>query len=194
MAIYTLEAVPGKNILLGGGLMKRAGWIVWDLHAPGADIKHDLNTFPYPLKDNSVAQIEATQIFEHLHDWRSALFECHRILERGGKILIQVPHYMGVYSWSHFDHKAAFCAFSMEPFISNPSKHFLFERTCDAMVHEKPRFELSSRMILFPKGIWFWGWILERIFNMSEYLQLFHELWLSGIFKPSGVLFVLKKI
>ena len=174
--------------------MKREGWLVWDLNVPSAQINHDLTKFPYPLKDNTVSQIEATQIFEHLDDWRSTLYECHRMLKPGGLIMIQVPHYMGIYAWSHFDHKSAFNAYSMEPFISNPARHFLFEETVDAMVHDKARFELVRRRIMFPKGAWFWGYPLEWVTNLCAYTQLIHEFWLNGIFKPSGVMFVLKKI
>ena len=191
---YHLDLVPhGKNILLGGGTLLRDGWLNWDLYVKNADIKHDLTSFPYPLKDNSVDHLEATNIFEHLADWKHTLLECHRILKPGGKLLIQVPHYGSVYMWSHFDHKAAFSLFSFDSFAANSGDYFVEGACNDAMLHKTKKFAKVTRYLMFPKGKWFWGYAFEKIANLCIYTQLFHELWLSGIFKPSGVLVILEK-
>jgi len=46
---------------------------------------------PVPLPDRSVDTILSTQVLEHVFDFTSYLAECHRLLRRGGKLIITVP-------------------------------------------------------------------------------------------------------
>lgn len=48
-----------------------------------------------PLEDESVIEIKAHHIFEHIQDFEFLIFECWRVLIKGGIINIRVPH------WSH---------------------------------------------------------------------------------------------
>lgn len=57
------------------------------------DVLHNLNSFPYPFADSSVAEIRAFHILEHLADPFGAMKEFHRILKPGGKLWLKVPHF-----------------------------------------------------------------------------------------------------
>jgi hypothetical protein len=61
------------------------------------DLCFDLETFPYPWDDNSVAQIEMHHVLEHLGQQTSVYLqivqELYRICEPEAKIHITVPHH-----------------------------------------------------------------------------------------------------
>ena len=61
--------------------------------ASDADVIHDLNTYPYPFEENSVNQIYAKHIIEHLENPRKFIRELHRILKPQGRAFIETPHF-----------------------------------------------------------------------------------------------------
>jgi len=77
---------------LGCGTDYREGFINVD-NSPyiKTDIKFDLDTYPFPFKDNSVDYINCTAVIEHLKDMLKFMEEIHRILKKGGKIRFRVP-------------------------------------------------------------------------------------------------------
>jgi len=60
------------------------------------DIKHDLNIFPYPFKNESITNIVAGEVIEHLHNPYEFLKECHRLLKKGGRMIITTPSAEGI--------------------------------------------------------------------------------------------------
>ena len=77
---------------LGSGYKKIKGFINVDLNATNADIKHNLNKYSYPFKDNSVDYILASHILEHLKEPMDFFKELQRILKTGGRAKIIIPH------------------------------------------------------------------------------------------------------
>lgn len=75
---------------LGCGSVRWPGWTGVDAYGE-PDVKHDLNVAPYPWPDDSVDQILASHVFEHLSNWWGAFLECVRILKPGGILEIRVP-------------------------------------------------------------------------------------------------------
>jgi len=80
---------------LGCGTRKRKGWVNIDISEKikpdiVADVK-DLNMF----EDESVNEIECTHLFEHLvhPDAVIALKECYRILNKNGKLFLELPNF-----------------------------------------------------------------------------------------------------
>ena len=61
------------------------------------DIKHDLESFPWPWKTNSVSEILLIHVLEHLGKDIETYFgifkEMYRICNNGAKIMIIVPHF-----------------------------------------------------------------------------------------------------
>ncbi|MEM4247194.1 MAG: methyltransferase domain-containing protein [Candidatus Woesearchaeota archaeon] len=108
---YTFTFEKGLN--LGSGPHPLTGFVNVDYYFP-ADVRHDLNKFPYPFKDESFDFILASAIMEHLDDDIAFLKECHRLLKKRGKILISVPHQFSAwrtnpehkrsYTWQWFDY------------------------------------------------------------------------------------------
>jgi glycosyltransferase involved in cell wall biosynthesis len=91
-----LQSVPGLRLNLGCGSKKLAEYINVDKYG-NPDLKHDLETFPWPWDDNSVVEIKLTHVLEHLGrdtDIYLKIFqELYRICRGGAIVEITVPHY-----------------------------------------------------------------------------------------------------
>lgn len=79
-----------------------------------ADVIHNLNTYPYPFEENSVDQIYAKHIIEHLENPRKFIHELHRILKPGGKVFIETPHFSCRVAYSEPEHKLFYSYFMFE--------------------------------------------------------------------------------
>lgn len=88
------------NLDLGCGENKQKGFIGMDKrNLPTVDIVHDLEVIPYPLNDESVNNIVASHIIEHLKPWLTIdIFnEWWRILKVGGRIAFSAPYGVNEY-------------------------------------------------------------------------------------------------
>lgn len=87
---------------LGGGQSPKEGFTNVDIFE-GADVVHDLFTFPYPFEDGSADEIHSSHFIEHIpmeyveHNGKrkDMLFafvdECYRMLKPGGKLYLIFP-------------------------------------------------------------------------------------------------------
>ncbi len=57
-----------------------------------ADVIWNLESYPYPFKDNSVDKIISTEVIEHIWSYEKFISECHRILKTGGELIIATPN------------------------------------------------------------------------------------------------------
>jgi hypothetical protein len=97
----------GKKLNLGSGEYKKSGYINVDFYSISEpDVKHDLNLFPYPFKDDEFSLIEADHILEHLENPFRVMKELHRIGHHKAKIIIRVPHFSR--GFTHAEHKSGF--------------------------------------------------------------------------------------
>jgi predicted SAM-dependent methyltransferase len=55
------------------------------------DVVHDLNFTPWPFEDNSMTEISAIHVVEHLNSLLDFMNESHRILQKGGALYIETP-------------------------------------------------------------------------------------------------------
>lgn len=103
-----IEEVPELLKLdLGCGKSKRAGFLGVDSRPfEGVDVVADLSqTWPWP--DNSVAEVNASHVLEHLKAPERIHFanELHRVLVKGGKATIATPHAFSVRAYGDLTHE-----------------------------------------------------------------------------------------
>jgi len=92
-----------KKLELGG--FKREGWTTVNIE--NADIKHNLNNFPYPFKDNSIDELMIIHTLEHLDNPKQVISEIYRICKPNAIVTIEVPYWKRD-MWTNPEHKHYF--------------------------------------------------------------------------------------
>ena len=99
------EEKKGILLDLACGINKREGFIGIDLYGDVADIKHDLNIYPWPFEDDSVDEIFCSHYVEHVEDLMKFFNECYRIMKVDAKMQIISPYYSSVRAMQDPTHK-----------------------------------------------------------------------------------------
>jgi len=96
MSAATGLRLSGLRLNLGCGLRHEPGFVNVDLYGE-PDVRHDLETFPWPWPDDSVAEIRMMHVLEHLGQsprvYRDIWKEIYRICQPDARLEIVVPHY-----------------------------------------------------------------------------------------------------
>lgn len=94
---------------LGCGRTLKKGYVNVDIvKEKGVDIVHNLNKFPYPFEDNSVDEIFAQDILEHVEDAKGFIEECWRICKPNASIYVRTVHWSGSVAWTDITHVRPF--------------------------------------------------------------------------------------
>lgn len=106
-AQFELPTEPGERVLdLGCGTNKRAGSVGLDISADtDADIVHDLDTFPYPIEDDSFDRVVMQDVIEHVAEPMRVVAEVHRILRPGGRLVLRTPHFSSALAYGDPTHR-----------------------------------------------------------------------------------------
>ena len=128
----------------------------------GVDKIHDLNKYPYPFKDNSVSEIYARDIMEHLDDPNKFIRELWRIGKKDCKIWIRTPHFSSLYAWADLTHRRPFSCFVMNHYdITNKTSLSLIDKT-------DVRFRVTKHINLGFCGRFGLGWLANKFPFMYE--------------------------
>ena len=87
----------GIKLDIGCGENKQEGFVGMDIRpGAGVDIVQDLETFPWPLPDESVSLAVSSHVLEHINPHKfvfmNLMNEVWRILKPGGRFAIAVPY------------------------------------------------------------------------------------------------------
>ena len=136
-----------------------------------ADVICNLNSYPFPFKDNSFDGVVSKQVFEHLDDVEKLMHEIHRITKNKAKISVHVPHFSCFYSYADPSHKRAFSVFSFDK------------------ISQKCGFRIVSKRITFHRAIR--RYMLEHLFNWRP---LSYERFWAFIFPATHLIFEFENI
>ena len=110
-----LEPVPGLKIDLGCGKNKKEGFIGVDSRSfPGVDVVCDLGHHTWPWKSDTVEEVHCSHMIEHL-TWEERVFffnELYRVMKKGAKAQIILPHWCSSRYYGDPTHKAPFSEFA----------------------------------------------------------------------------------
>lgn len=95
-----LKDKSGIRLDIGCGQNKKPGFVGIDYEPyKGVDIVHDLETFPWPLPDESVLVAQAIHVIEHINPAKGTFIkfmdEIWRVLKPDGHLLLIFPHGQG---------------------------------------------------------------------------------------------------
>lgn len=145
-----------------------------------ADIRHELNTFPYPFDDNTFERVVMKNVIEHLDNIVGVMEEIHRICRQGAEVLITTPHYSSLYSWQDPTHKHHLALDSFDYFTED-TRHSNF--------YTDKRFEIVRKDILFSRSLL--SVIPRLIYFLSNHK---YEKHFAFLFPANSLIFVLKVI
>jgi SAM-dependent methyltransferase len=122
--IYTRNGITKENpftskkvLHVGCGGSKLLGAVGMDvLKLPGVDVVHDLDSMPWPIDASSVDVVYAHSVVEHLSDIVAFSNEVWRVLRPGGRVIITVPYFRCVDSFTDITHKHFFTSKSFDYF------------------------------------------------------------------------------
>ncbi len=119
-----------KTLDIGCGKHKTIGAIGLDfVKIQGVDVVHDLNKIPYPFKNKEFDIIYANHVLEHLEiNLDKMLGELCRICKSNGKIVIEVPTFPSMGTFSDPTHKKVFSYFTFDYFGSNEQSYYTKSR------------------------------------------------------------------
>lgn len=137
------------NIGAGGDI--RDGFINHDItQLPGIDVVHNLNSYPWPWEDNSIDEIIAIDVLEHVDDFLPAMEELHRIIKVGGGLNVKVPYWNSVFRHIDPTHQRGFHEVTFHFF--DPSKDLCKLRS----YYTNARFTIKEEVfILIPFSPYF---------------------------------------
>jgi len=149
----------GKRVLdIGCGRNKLPGAEGIDFAANSvADVRHDLNVFPYPLSDSCYEVILLRNVIEHLQDIVRLMEEVHRVGKPGADVIITTPHFSSLYSYQDPTHIRHLALDSMDYFTED-TKHSNF--------YSNRRFRIIGKGLDFGRSFPF-SLIARGIFALS---------------------------
>jgi ubiquinone/menaquinone biosynthesis C-methylase UbiE len=82
----------GLRLHLGCGAVIKPGYINIDKNESDQVVGVDLEKAKLPFDDESVVEIVADQVFEHIMNFNDLMAEMHRVLVPRGQLICSVPH------------------------------------------------------------------------------------------------------
>src|SRR5439155_21805338 len=82
-----------------------------------ADIIHDLDQFPWPLRSNQFERVICNHIVEHVADMLRFMQEVHRIAQADARIEIVTPHFSNRFSFTDPTHRRHLALRSFDYFL-----------------------------------------------------------------------------
>lgn len=111
-----MHKIDDLRINLGGGEEKIEGFLNIDrVSLPTVDIVADIS-HGIPLADNSVIEVRANYILEHIADVTALMEEIYRICKPGALVKIRVPYFKSTAAFKDPTHRSFFTERTFEYF------------------------------------------------------------------------------
>ena len=183
------KQMPPQKLNVGCGKDIKEGWINLDASdLPGVDIVHNIEQIPLPFDNDTFDTILCWDIFEHV-DYIPVLREIHRILKKGGDLIIRVPHFTSRRNFIDPTHKTTFSIKTFEYFVkdSQTDREYYFDFHFDRIAYTKINFEKSFYL--------FYNYLIEFIVNANKKVKkvLYEASFLSRIFPAESIKIILIK-
>jgi SAM-dependent methyltransferase len=175
----------GLRINLGCGKDIRIGWVNLDkAKLPGVDVCHDITHVPLPFASNSCTEVFCKDVLEHL-DYVPVLRDIHRILQPGGRVTIQVPHFTSKDAYSDPTHRTLFSRNTFNYFIYSHYRSYYFDFSFKKVTNIHIHFDRRPGYI--------YNYLLETIVNYATKTQNFYEGSPLRIFPATNITVILQK-
>ena len=143
---------------LGCGEKRPEGFINVDKYGE-PDVRHDLETFPWPWEDNSVDEVLMIHVLEHLGqqpDVYIGIFkELYRICQPDAVIRIAVPHHRHDNFFADPTHVRPVTAFGLSLFSQKLNRQWIEEGAANSPlgIYHEVDFEVA-KVSMTPSQVW----------------------------------------
>jgi SAM-dependent methyltransferase len=151
---------------------------------PGVDVCYDLTHIPLPFASNSCADVLCKDVLEHL-EYLSVLRDIHRILEPGGQVTIQVPHFTSKDAYGDPTHRSFFTANTFRYFVEGHFRSYYFDFSFSRVRKIHIHFDLRLG--------YFYNYFLDLLVNSTTRAQNLYEGSPLRIFPSTNLTVVLEK-
>ena len=176
-------ASQAPKLDIGCGRNKRPGTIGVDRNPrTAADVLADVDRAGLPFRRNSIQCICLIHVVEHLASIVGILEEAHRVLQPGGRLLIETPHYSDASSFTDPTHRWHLNSFSFRYFTEEGGFDY----------YSRCRFR---QLRLQVKLLRFWRLLgFEFAVNHSRRFRKFWEYYLCFLVRGKALIFELEAV
>jgi len=171
---------------------------------PNVDRVIDFEKFPYPFPNNSVDEIHMYFVLEHLKNHFQVITEVYRILKKGGKVYIRVPHFSSVYAWGEFTHQRGYAWGSFDIFEEGNSRCY-YSGIRFKVVQKRIKYFLTYPYNWYKFNTWFphwekfwYGFLVKAFVKIIQFLidlspEIFERFWCYLVGGAAEVYVILEK-
>lgn len=175
-----------KRLNIGCGYLQRDGWINLDLvPLAGVDVVWDLANTPWPFDDESVQEIYAKDVIEHLPSLTRVMTEIHRVLAPGGSVEIRVPHFTSKDAFGDPTHMQIFTTQTFEYYCVGHLRSYYANVEFAEVSQVRLDFDCRPG---YP-----WNYVLKNMVNRSRQALNFYEGSPLRIFPATNLSVTLRK-
>ena len=145
-----------RKLNLGCGFDHREGWVNADNFSKcRPDVLMDVETPPWPFKDNEFDHILMKHVLEHVgadfNGFKQVMKELYRVAKPDGLIEIQVPHFRHDTFWSDPTHVRGFTLLTFEMMSKTRNDDWIARRANYTMVAYlmEVDFEIAQASIVY---------------------------------------------
>jgi SAM-dependent methyltransferase len=178
------EIQPGERVLhIGCGKKKIPGSVGVDFcEGSDADVIWDLDKTPWPFEDNEFDRVVCEHVIEHVGNYLGVIDEIYRVTQNGGLLMVEVPYFTSVFSFSDPTHRRAFTSRSFDYFVEGYEVHE-FE-------YAKALFKKREVRVLPDDG----GWLTRIVMNLINRHIDFYEQRFAFWFPRHTIRYVLEVV
>ncbi|MCL5263617.1 MAG: methyltransferase domain-containing protein [Chloroflexi bacterium] len=143
-----------------------------------ADVIHDLDSFPYPFRDDEFDVIYCNHIVEHVADVVRFMDEIYRVAKPGAIISLVTPHFSNPRAYADPTHRRYLSVAAFDFLLDGkaPPNISILDRVLEIKyppptLDKKARFEKIETRLKFGRPFRYTGiqWLANRFLNAYEF-------------------------
>ena len=141
---------------------------------------------PLPFENDSVDEIIAYHILEHINNFIPLMHEIHRVCKKGAKIFIKTPFYTGWGQYNDPTHVRFFSIYTFQYFKKGNYSHEVCEKD---MFNYKVKINYA-----IGRAAPYLNWLMNPLINLNSFTQQMYCRFFCFIFPSSEIQYELEVI